>query len=151
MHQMKYQAHDHEWIDVLFAPDLDGPAQKCPTCNQYRSAPPALFVVPPAARRTDPETSKKAARNGAPRRGTQAATLLSTFAHPSVGADGLTSYEAGDRSGLMAKTGCCYWKRVSELAANGYITATGEKRLMPTGEEQTVYAITPAGHAALQN
>lgn len=95
----------------------------------------------PLFRATDPETSRKGAKDVLFRRNSQLAKLLDTYwRHAS-----LTNYEAGQISGLATKPGCCYWKRCSELLHMGLIAPTGETRLMPTGSEQAVHKITPQG------
>lgn len=95
------------------------------------------------ARTGDPETSKAGARDVKLRARSQAATLLRAFAEH----DDLTRYEAGTVTGLAERPGCCYWHRVSDLERWGYVAATGETRVMPTGSAQSVVAITAKGRA----
>lgn len=93
------------------------------------------------ARGKDPATSKKGARDVRPRLGGQMALLLAAFVEHGP----MTSFEAGERTGLAAKPGCCYWHRVSDLADRGYVERTGVERVMPTGSAQAEYRVTAAG------
>ena len=95
-------------------------------------------------RANDPTTSTKAAATIWVRAGSQRELLLSKYA----GAD-MTDEEAGHASGLAQQTKCCYWKRCSELRANGYIVITGTTRIGSAGSSMMVCAITPEGLAAL--
>jgi hypothetical protein len=89
-------------------------------------------------------TSKRAARNIAPRTGSQRRTLLEAYA------DGpLTDEEAGQWTGLADLPRCCYWKRCSELRQAGWIAPTGETRLSTAGERQQVCEITLTGRLML--
>ncbi|CAB5218072.1 hypothetical protein UFOVP209_49 [uncultured Caudovirales phage] len=106
------------------------------------------IVEIPDARASDPTTSHNAARSVQVRKNSQKHELLAVFARPEHRFTGLTSWEAGELSGLAARPGCCYWKRVSELAADGYLEAIGT-RLAPTNEEQRVYRITNLGRSVL--
>lgn len=108
----------------------------------------------PGARNTDPETSHKGSADAAVRSGSQRYQLLEAFvAHPA----GLTSWEAAKHAKLM-KRSCCYWKRVSELHADGFLTTihhskTGEPLTRPnpdTGSAQQVLKVTTEGRVALR-
>jgi len=108
-----------------------------------------LFSAYRAARTTDPQTSHLAALSVAVRAGSQQAALLQAYAD--AGALGLTDDEAGVKTGLAAKPGCCWWKRCSELRQAGYIVPIGNvTRLSRAGENQQVCGITNAGIEALQ-
>lgn len=102
---------------------------------------------PPLVRNSDPETSRSGAADVKLRAGSQKARLLDAFAH----AVDLTSEEAGKATGLADKPGCCYWHRVSDLAAAGLIAPTGETREASTGSHQQVYRITSKGLAVTRS
>ena len=106
------------------------------------------IVETPAARASDPTTSHDAARSVQVRKNTQKYELLAVFALAEHRFTGLTSWDAGELSGLSARPGCCYWKRISELAADGFLQAIGTRRVA-TNEEQRVYRITEAGRSVL--
>jgi len=116
---------------------------ECPTCHGTGK----LEHHPnpgPSVRTSDPETSRDAARSVGLRRGSQREKILSVFVH-NFPTDGLSSFDAGRISGLAARPGCCYWKRVSELAQMGHIAPVGRKRNPETGEDQTTYRVTALG------
>ena len=95
----------------------------------------------PMTRTSDPSTSHKAAKSAKPRTTSQRIKLLSMYrAHTD-----LTAEEAGIKTGLIEKPGCCYWHRVSDLVKDGMIEPTGQTRLARSGEQQRVNRITPAG------
>lgn len=99
----------------------------------------------PLASRNHPATAHKAAKNAKPRANSQRIKILSLFrSHVDM-----TSEEVGRISGLMFKPGACYWVRVSELNKLGLIESTGAVRAGESGAEQTVYRITSAGIALL--
>lgn len=100
----------------------------------------------PLFRNTDPVTSVQGARDVKPRRTSQAMLLLAEYAHR----DGLTDEEAGLFSGLAKRPKCCYWKRCSELRAQGFIAPTGETRISSAGSAMQVCAITAEGLEALK-
>lgn len=102
---------------------------------------PLFAPEPPAARVNDPETSKAAAEDNRPRRPSQRHAILLAFTGP---AEGLTAREA---TAIGAPDALCGWKRVSELAALGYLADSGERRTDGSGSAQTVYELTPAGYA----
>ena len=99
----------------------------------------------PLFRNTDPATSVQGARDVKPRRVSQAMLLLSMYEY----AD-LTDEQAGNLSGLAQRPKCCYWKRCSELRAQGLIAPTGETRISSAGSAMQVCAITPEGKKALK-
>lgn len=98
-------------------------------------------------RKGDPMTSVAAGISISLRSGSQRRLLLGTYADD-TDPEGLTSWDVGQRSGLAERDGCCWWKRVSELAAAGLIEQVGT-RMTPTGQSQTAYIITSAGRSAL--
>ena len=79
--------------------------------------------------------------------GSQRSRLLA--AYWDAGEAGLTSQEARDVSKVSPKS--CYWKRVSELHAGGYLEVVEDedgnelRREADTGGKQRVYRITPLG------
>lgn len=97
----------------------------------------------------DPSTSVQAAANVNAGRGLSQRLLLLVH-YAKAGERGLTSDEAGDASGLSAKRGCCYWKRVGELVSECLLEDTSEKRRSQAGELQIVRRIVPAGYEELQ-
>lgn len=99
----------------------------------------------PLFRNTDPVTSVQGAADVKPRRVSQAMLLLSMYEY----AD-LTDEQAGNLSGLAKRPKCCYWKRCSELRAQGLIAPTGETRLSSAGSAMQVCAITAEGKKALK-
>ena len=106
-------------------------------------------VIAPTAmvRTTDPDTSRKAAKNAQVRVGSQQWQLLQAYGK---NVD-MTADEAGIVTGLANKPGCCYWHRVSDLLKHGYIETTGTQRVARSGELQRVNRITDAGRAKLAN
>ena len=104
------------------------------------------IIEPPMARNTDPATSHNGARSVTIRKNSQKHELLAVFARTEHRFTGLTSWDAGELSGLADRPGCCYWKRISELAADGYLEPIGTRRVA-TGEEQRVYRITDKGRS----
>ena len=100
------------------------------------------FKSLPLFRNTDPTTSRKAAEQVAPRRGTQMARLLAEYSIASIG---LTDDQAGQRAGLT--TG--YWKRCADLRRLGYIVDTHTTRPSNQGCQAMVCVITASGIEAL--
>lgn len=86
------------------------------------------------------------------RPGSQLTRLLGAFWD--AGDPGLTADEARERSGVPERS--CYWKRVSELHAAGYIErledadGTDVHRQGDAGSPQRVYRITPFGLEAIE-
>jgi len=104
-----------------------------------------MFDDLPLFRSADPITSVKAGGDVKPRRATQAMLLLAEYQQ-----GGMTDEEAGMASGLALKPKCCYWKRCSELRAEGFIIPTGETRLSSAGSAMQVCEITEEGEKALR-
>ena len=104
-----------------------------------------MFDDLPLFRNDDPETSKQGAKDVLPRRGSQQAQLLAVYRNQ----PGLTDEQAGMLSGLASKPKCCYWKRCSELRANGLIEPTGETRLSSAGSAMQVCRLSPKGAEVL--
>ena len=104
-----------------------------------------MFNDLPLFRLSDPVTSREGAKAVKPRRTSQAMLLLAQYQHRP-----LTDEEAGMASGLAYKTKCCYWKRCSELRAQGFITDTNTTRMSTAGSAMMVCEITAAGREALR-
>lgn len=107
----------------------------------------------PLFRVDDPQTSKDAGAQVAPRRGSQAFRLLETFASHKI--NGLTDEQAAARTALktgqtMLDARVCWWKRCSDLRALGFIEPTGERRTGSLGSDQMVSRITADGLDALK-
>ena len=99
----------------------------------------------PLFRLSDPVTSREGAHNVKPRRTSQAMLLLAKYRY-----EALTDEEAGMASGLAQKPKCCYWKRCSELRAQGFIVDTNTTRMSTAGSSMMVCEITPEGIEALK-
>lgn len=100
----------------------------------------AIQLSFPAARNTDPSTSKRAAEGISVRGGSQRAVILAAYKNGDYIDD-----EIGQITGLANLPNCCYWKRCSELRQAGYIEPTGDERLSRVGKLQQVCRITPEG------
>ncbi len=98
----------------------------------------------PITRSPDHPTSRCAAENVKPRRINQTIRLLVAY---SSHVD-LTAEEASVACNLEKS---CYWKRVGELLAAGYITETGYARKATTGSDQRVCKITAQGQTMLRS
>jgi hypothetical protein len=99
-------------------------------------------------RTDDPETSKLGAKSVQVRSGTQKYRLLVAYSVNPAGA--LTDDMAADISGLLAKPGCCWWHRCTDLRTDGLIEETGEMMESPlTGEQRMACKITPLGLRSL--
>lgn len=98
-----------------------------------------------AVRRSDPATSRQAAKSVAFRAGSQKYRLLQAY----IGLTGLTDEEAGAAAGLN-RPGTCYWKRCSELRDAGFIEPLGFTRTASTGEQQQVCGVTMIGREAFE-
>lgn len=93
------------------------------------------------ARRSDPDTSRAAARELSDR-ATMMRRLLRAYAvRP------MTAEEAASACGYTAESGA--WKRVSDLALHGFIEDTGARRPGHSGRAQMVRQITLEGVRAL--
>jgi hypothetical protein len=104
-----------------------------------------MFYDLPLFRLSDPVTSREGAKAVKPRRTSQAMLLLVQYQDKP-----LTDEEAGIASGLVNKPKCGYWKRCSELRAQGFITDTNTTRISTAGSPMMVCAITPEGLEALR-
>lgn len=91
---------------------------------------------PLGARHTDPDTSKRAALEHAPKAGGQRALALEIIAH----AWGLAAFEIEQRTGVRG-----IWKRLSELEAGGWVFTSGERLCPATEKAQQVYYATAKG------
>lgn len=90
------------------------------------------------ARLNDPITSHMASYDVKHRAPTQRQRLLWAFEkHP----DGLTDEQAAIIAGLSMRS--CWWKRCSELRAEGLIEDTGLMRVGSAGSMQMVSRIVP--------
>lgn len=98
----------------------------------------------PITRSPDHPTSRRAAEQVKPRRINQTIRLLVAY---SSHVD-LTAEEASVACNLEKS---CYWKRVGELLAAGYIIETGYARKATTGSDQRVCKITAQGQAMLRS
>ena len=106
------------------------------------------------SRTDDPPTSKAGAKSVKIRANSQMAQLLVIYLM-SFDRFQLTDDQAAEASGLLAKAGCCWWKRCSDLRALGLIEPTGAAISPLTGEERMTCEITKAGidlaHTLLEN
>jgi hypothetical protein len=93
------------------------------------------------ARAGDPDTSHAAARQ------LEARTMLRRLLLAYADHDSLTAEEAADACGYTADEGA--WKRCSDLANQGLVEDTGERRLARSGRWQMARQITLAGILAL--
>lgn len=94
------------------------------------------------ARLLDATTSHQAAIEASTRTLPQKKRLLIAYY---LNPEGLTDDEAGHISGLANLPKCGYWKRCSELEAEGLITRTLLTRDSITGNAMMVRAITDKG------
>lgn len=91
------------------------------------------------ARTTDPITSHMASYDVKHRAPSQRDRLLGAFA--AVYPAGLTDEEAANLAALPPRS--CWWKRCSELRAEGLIEDTGLMRVGSAGSKQMVSRIVP--------
>jgi hypothetical protein len=96
------------------------------------------------SRTDDPPTSKAGAKSVKIRANSQMAQLLVIYLM-AFDRFKLTDDQAADESGLLAKAGCCWWKRCSDLRALGLIEAIGTGISPLTGEDRMTCEITEAG------
>ena len=101
----------------------------------------------PLFRNTDPTTSRKAAEQVAPRRGSQMARLLACYGQAVLG---LTDDQAGQKVAEISSIIPGYWKRCADLRRLGYIVDTGTTRPTNSGSLGMVCAITAKGQEALK-
>jgi hypothetical protein len=110
-----------------------GGTTRCRTC--FRDLGDEFEVVrATGARRSDPETSKLAALQNEPRRGSQRAAVLDAIRD--AGPAGLTAREAAWATGIEGA-----WKRVSELRQGGHIVKIAERADPETKALGEVYAV----------
>jgi len=114
-----------------------------PLFTTYPTQAGVQYKFHPLARSTDPATSHAAAASVRLRTGSQKWRLLEAFfsGGPAI------AEQAARRANLLHAG---YWKRVSELLADGLIYDTGVTLESTAGEACRVYRITPAGTAALR-
>ena len=94
-----------------------------------------LPLMPPAARKTDPETSHQAADEHQDIRANDRRRALEIDrAHP----EGLTDHELG---ALMGRQQTSAGKRRCELRDAGYIVDSGQRRPTPSGSTAIVWKI----------
>jgi hypothetical protein len=98
----------------------------------------------PLTRSPDHPTSRRAAEQVKPRRINQTVRLLVAYSSHTD----LTAEEASIACNLEKS---CYWKRVGELVAAGYIAETGHARKATTGSDQRVCKITYNGRIFLES
>jgi len=98
----------------------------------------------PLTRSPDHPTSLQGAKQVKARRINQTTRLLVAYSSHTD----LTAEEASIACNLEKS---CYWKRVGELVAAGYIEETGYARKASTGSDQRVCKITPLGKALLDS
>ena len=101
----------------------------------------------PLFRSSDPATSRKAAEQVAPRRGSQMARLLACYGQAVLG---LTDDQAGQKVAEISSIIPGYWKRCADLRRLGYIIDTGATRPTNSGSLGMVCAITAKGQEALK-
>jgi len=107
----------------------------------------SLFPTPdtgPASRNSDPATSHQAALDAQGRTPSQRLRLLSAYFW--AGPIGLTDEEAAEHTGIINNRRACWWRRCSELRAQGLIENNGNTRLGDAGSERVVCAITGKGY-----
>ena len=98
----------------------------------------------PLTRSPDHPTSLQGAKQVKTRRINQTVRLLVAYSSHTD----LTAEEASIACNLEKS---CYWKRVGELVAAGYITETGHARKASTGSDQRVCRITYNGRIFLES
>jgi hypothetical protein len=98
-----------------------------------------LDMFPPRtrARRTDPDTSRKAAEQAAPRMTERRRIVLRHFLQ-------FTRMTDLDLQGLCSDHGSTFRTRRSELQKMGYVADSGE-RIAQRGSNRIVWTITPEG------
>jgi hypothetical protein len=101
-----------------------------------------LSLIPVRSRNTDPNTSRLAAFNVFPKTESRRHVLLHALNR--VWPDGLTQDEAAIETGIVG-----VWKRLSELHQGGWAEIANVRIGRLSGAEQSVYAITDRGRAAI--
>jgi hypothetical protein len=100
------------------------------------------WTPPPNARRTDPDTSHKAAQRVSSRGSwDRRAALVAHRNNPA----GLTDFELGD---LIGRQQTSAGKRRGELRDLGLVCDSGARRASPSGSSAIVWIITEAGKEA---
>lgn len=102
-----------------------------------------------AVRTTDPPTSRAAARR-VPRMGEKRAAMLEAFARLTVDGNPPASDADAARAAGLFGSRCCWWKRASELRADGLIEVVGTERDQETLADVQVCRITRAGRETLR-
>lgn len=102
-----------------------------------------MLDVPLAYRRTDPDTSRQAAKDNQPRRNAQQERILAALA--AVGDYGATDDAVAHRVGLPGNTVAT---RRRELEQLGLVERTTERRRTSSGSTAIVFRVTEAGAAA---
>lgn len=118
-----------------------------PMIHDVGSTVPTIPPVDPRtlARTSDQETSKAGARSVQYRAGSQKAKLLAAYV---AAGRPITDAEAADAAGLLAKPGCCWWHRCSDLRADGMLEVVGTGVSPVTGESVMMCRPTALGTAA---
>ena len=109
--------------------------------------------IGPAARSTDPDTSRLAASLIRASSRSQRVRLLEVYFRQFLtgpNAHGLTADEAATRAGLIGRNSC-YWKRCSELAQTGMIEDTGLRSDGLAGIPQMERALTQTGKRVMES
>lgn len=114
--------------------------------RKRQDASPDWGLFAPAARTSDPMTSKLGEKDMRPRRGTQAMRLLVAYNHVDPSLAGLTDEQAATAAGLNNGA----WKRCSDLRRAGFIEPTGLMGLSSFGSAVQICRITPRGVHALE-
>lgn len=104
-----------------------------------------LAPVVPAARVTDPETSNSGIADVLSRSGSQQYRLLLAYGSRPLG---LIAEQAAEIAGLNVP-GCCYWKRISEMLAEGLLEDTFKVQQASTGSSQRILALSARGRRAI--
>ena len=92
--------------------------------------------IPLSYRATDPDTSRQAAKDNAPRRNAQQERVLAALRH--LGEDGGTDAQVASLCGLPANT---IATRRRELEAMGLVERTTERRRTPSGSTAIVFRV----------
>lgn len=111
----------------------------CPCKGQrascYRCGGSGVIVnAVPLARKSDPETSHRAAKDATPRANTHRARALAALRD--AGPNGLTDFELAERTGVPQTS---IGVRRKELADAGYVEPAGTTRPAPSGSAAMVW------------
>lgn len=104
-----------------------------------------MLDVPLSYRRTDPDTSRQAAEDNAPRRTAQQERVLAALAF--MGDEGATDAAVASHVGLPGNT---IATRRRELETLGLVERTEERRRTPSGSTAIVFRVTDAGRALVE-